>query len=80
MENATYKSTNASHVGQIFFDQDLITQVEETYPYYTNKQPFTLNIDDGIMGQEANGSDPVVEYSFLGDKVTDGIFACKHCQ
>lgn len=52
--------------------------MEKTYPYYTNTQELTLNVDDGILGQEANGSDPIVEYSFLGDKVEDGIFACKY--
>ena len=63
-----------SHVGQLFFDQDLITQVEATSPYSTNTQELTLNSADQIFSQEAATVDPVVEYSLLGDDVSSGIF------
>jgi protocatechuate 3,4-dioxygenase beta subunit len=67
----------SSHVGQAFFDQDLITAVEATAPYNTNTQDVTLNADDSILSQEAatDGVDPMFEYTLLGDSVSDGIFA-----
>lgn len=64
-----------SHVGQIFFDQDLISQVEAASPYKTNTQTLTTNAEDSIFFEEAASSDPVVEYSLLGETVADGIFA-----
>jgi len=66
-----------SHVGQTFFDQALINAVEALAPYNTNRQPLTTNARDGIMAQEAatNGVDPVMEYTLLGDKLEDGLFA-----
>lgn len=64
-----------SHVGQLFFDQDLISQVEATAPYNTNTQDLTQNADDAIFAEEAASSDPVVEYSFLGNDVSDGVLA-----
>lgn len=68
-------TTQASHVGQIFFDQDLIKQVEATAPYNTNTQELLINEQDGILYQEAVGSDPLVNYVLLGDDITDGVLA-----
>ncbi|KAI1410365.1 aromatic compound dioxygenase [Hypoxylon sp. FL1857] len=70
-------NVSASHVGQAFFDQDLINTVELTKPYNTNTQELTLNADDGILSQEAatDGVDPFLEYTLLGDDITDGLFA-----
>ena len=45
-------STYTSHVGQIFFDQDLITAVEKLTPYTNNAQTLTTNTEDDILGQE----------------------------
>lgn len=68
--------TRTSHVGQIFFDQDLITEVEKTSPYAENTQELTTNAEDSIMGEEAaTGADPVVNYVLLGDDVSQGVFA-----
>ncbi|KAI1121381.1 aromatic compound dioxygenase [Nemania abortiva] len=68
---------SASHVGQSFFDQDLISAVEATAPYNTNTQELTENADDGILSEETatDGVDPFHEYTLLGDSVSDGIFA-----
>lgn len=82
--NATLQANNtlgldnyASHVGQAFFDQDLILAVEQLAPYSSNSQPMTSNDEDGIMAQEAatDGVDPVMEYTLLGDSLEDGLFA-----
>ncbi|KAL1746412.1 Intradiol ring-cleavage dioxygenase [Schizophyllum fasciatum] len=73
--NGTYKSETVSHVGQMFFDQDLITQVEALEPYNTNTQELTTNDGDNIMEQESADIDPVVSYVLLGDDVSDGIMA-----
>ncbi|KAJ5375659.1 hypothetical protein N7517_007665 [Penicillium concentricum] len=68
-------TTHSSHVGQIFFDQDLISAVEEVAPYSTNTQSVTANADDSILGEELDTIDPFMEYVYLGDDVSDGIFA-----
>ncbi|KAK4246552.1 Intradiol ring-cleavage dioxygenase [Corynascus novoguineensis] len=67
----------ASHVGQAFFDQTLISAVEATEPYASNAQPLTTNEQDFIMEQESgtDGVDPVMEYTLLGDSIEDGLFA-----
>jgi protocatechuate 3,4-dioxygenase beta subunit len=68
---------NASHIGQAFFDQKLIDEVERLSPYNTNKQALTRNANDFIMAQEAavEGSDPVMAYTYLGNSASDGLFA-----
>ncbi|KXT05590.1 hypothetical protein AC579_10108 [Pseudocercospora musae] len=68
-------TAQASHVGQIFFDQDLINQVESLAPYTTNTQELTTNAEDGILVEETEGMDPFVEYVLLGDSVEDGVLA-----
>lgn len=66
----------ASHVGQTFFDQDLITEVNTVEPYLSTTQELTTNADDGILSEEADeGVDPLMEYTYLGDSIEDGIFA-----
>ncbi|KAH7403122.1 Intradiol ring-cleavage dioxygenase [Cadophora sp. MPI-SDFR-AT-0126] len=75
-DNGTYAGGYVSHVGQLYFDQSLIAEVEATGVYATNAQGLTSNADDRILSAGmANGHDPIVEYSFLGDTVEDGIFA-----
>lgn len=77
LANGTIMDTTASHVGQMFFDQDLISQVEATIPYSTNTQELTENEDDSILAEETamEGVDPIMEYVLLGDSVEDGILA-----
>lgn len=72
--NGHYSGGTTAHVGQLFFDQSLITKVEATSPYSSNTQQLTTNARDSIFLQEAATSDPVVEYSLLGSSVTDGLF------
>lgn len=79
--NATLNANNTlsggaiTHVGQMFFDQDLVTLVEATDIYSTNTQELTTNADDSIFSGESEGYDPVVEYVLLGDDISEGIFA-----
>ncbi|ETS87964.1 hypothetical protein PFICI_01792 [Pestalotiopsis fici W106-1] len=76
LENGTLTGGNVSHIGQLFYDQDLITQVEATYPYNTSTVDITLNSADRVFSLESeNDNDPVFDYVFLGDDVTDGIFS-----
>ncbi|KAL4787097.1 Intradiol ring-cleavage dioxygenase [Aspergillus varians] len=68
-------TASSSHVGQIFFDQDLISLVEETAVYLTNTQQLTTNAEDSILLQELDDDiDPFIEYVLLGEDVSDGIF------
>ncbi|CAI6336170.1 unnamed protein product [Periconia digitata] len=75
LPNNTVAGGNITHVGQIFFDQDLITLAEQQEPYLTNTQTLTTNADDFIMAEEAENVDPVVDYVLLGDDISQGIFA-----
>ncbi|CAP86696.1 hypothetical protein E8E15_009951 [Penicillium rubens] len=68
-------TSHSSHVGQIFFDQDLISAVDEVAPYSTNTQELTANADDSILAEELDTIDPFMEYVYLGDDISDGIFA-----
>ncbi|KPI36225.1 uncharacterized protein AB675_8848 [Cyphellophora attinorum] len=66
---------HASHVGQLFFDQSLISEVEALEPYASNSQALTLSSEDMILASEGNATDPFVQYLLLGDSVQDGILA-----
>lgn len=75
LPNNTLSGGAITHVGQMFFDQDLVTLVEATEPYASNTQELTINSVDTIFSQESEGYDPVAEYVLLGDDVSEGIFA-----
>lgn len=77
-ENGTLgNEVQASHVGQAFFDQDLIYEADTISPYSDNTQEITTNADDSILAQEAatDGIDPIFDYTYLGDSLSDGLFA-----
>lgn len=75
LANGTYSGSSVAHVGQFFFDQDLITLVNEQDTYVTNTQEITYNIDDQwLIAAAENGYDPIMEYALLGDSVADGLF------
>ncbi|KAK8145831.1 hypothetical protein G3M48_003951 [Beauveria asiatica] len=67
----------ASHVGQTFFDQDLIAAADKVSPYSENKQELTENSSDSILSEEAgtDGVDPFMNYVYLGDDLSEGLFA-----
>lgn len=66
-------TAHASHVGQLFFDQTLISALDAIEPYASNTQEVTLNSDDSILSSEADSMDPFVEYILIGDTIEDGI-------
>ncbi|KAH7175277.1 Intradiol ring-cleavage dioxygenase [Dactylonectria macrodidyma] len=67
----------ASHTGQIYFDQDLISEVESIEPYRSNTKVVTQNSEDLLLTLESStdGDDPLMEYAMLGDSISDGLFA-----
>jgi protocatechuate 3,4-dioxygenase beta subunit len=77
LPNNTLDGGYTPHVGQYFYDQDLIDRVESTYPYNTNTITQTTNAVDRVFAQETENttSDPVLHYAYLGEKLEDGIFA-----
>ncbi|GAW15199.1 hypothetical protein ANO14919_046080 [Xylariales sp. No.14919] len=78
LENSTYVSDSGapSHIGQLFFDQDLILETKAIEPYASNEQSLTLNSQDGIgIGEATVDYDPFVDYVRLGDDLNDGLLA-----
>ncbi|UPX12726.1 uncharacterized protein EKO05_0003265 [Ascochyta rabiei] len=75
-KNATLTGGHISHVGELFFDQQLITAAESVEPYFSNTQELLLNTDDGFFAHEAANFDPALNYVYLGDSVEEGLFAC----
>lgn len=75
LSNGTLTGGTVGHIGQLFWDQDLVDQVEATYPYNTNNITLTTNAEDRVFAEETlTTSDPVVEYVMLGDTLADGLF------
>ncbi|KAK4235692.1 putative gpi anchored protein [Achaetomium macrosporum] len=78
MPNGTISVWNApvAHIGQLFWPESLRSAVEAVYPYNTNTQSITSNADDmwSIVQADAN-YDPFPQFVYLGEDVTDGLFA-----
>ncbi|KAJ6022369.1 uncharacterized protein N7446_012722 [Penicillium canescens] len=58
-------------IGQLFWDQDLIDEVDATHPDNTNLTPITRNVDDDLFLEEGvdTTSDPVINYVKFGDDI-----------
>lgn len=78
MPNGTISviDTPVSHIGQLFYPEDLRSAVEATYPYNLNTQTATTNDEDMWSVLQADSSyDPFPQFVYLGDDVSDGLFA-----
>ncbi|KAF1992245.1 extracellular dioxygenase-like protein [Aulographum hederae CBS 113979] len=74
--NSTISGGKVAHVGQLYFDMPLNEAVKLVEPYASNNMTFTQNGEDNLFAEGgATGADPVVEYTLLGDKIEDGVFA-----
>ncbi|KAL1856026.1 hypothetical protein Plec18170_003894 [Paecilomyces lecythidis] len=76
LPNNTLSGGTVAHIGQLFWDQDLVYKVEATYPYNTNNITLTTNAEDHVVIAETEDStsDPMINYVYLGDRVEDGLF------
>jgi protocatechuate 3,4-dioxygenase beta subunit len=76
LPNNTVAGGKVAHIGQLFWDQDLIYEVESTYPYNTNEISITTNADDHVVlaETEESNSDPMINYVRLGNSLSDGLF------
>ncbi|KAH8587767.1 Intradiol ring-cleavage dioxygenase [Bisporella sp. PMI_857] len=75
LPNGTYTGGTIAHIGQLFFDQDLITEVNLLPPYVDNAIAITENVNDRVVAVEVeNDADPFFNYVLLGDTVADGLF------
>jgi hypothetical protein len=76
LPNNTIQGGRIAHIGQVFFDQELLDEAGKLPVYQGNKAPKVRNNQDFIMAFDtAGGFDPVVEYVPLGKTLEDGIFA-----
>ncbi|KAI4602955.1 hypothetical protein KJ359_008176 [Pestalotiopsis sp. 9143b] len=75
LENGTVTGGNDAFVGHLFWDQQLIYDVEALSPYSDNTIEITTNADDSIFPNEAATIDPVFNYIQLGEDLQDGLFA-----
>lgn len=77
LENGTLTGGSVPHIGQLFWDQSLISEVEATAPYSGNALDLTTNAEDHVFGAEeteGSTSDPVFDYVYITDDITDGLF------
>jgi len=75
LANNTITGGRAAHIGQLYFDQSLIASADKVAPYSANRMAITLNVNDFLFRQGANGDDPIVRYALVGNKLEDGLFS-----
>jgi hypothetical protein len=70
----SYTGGEIIHTGQLFFDQDINTEIQATSPYTENTTPETLLENDGIY-DDGGASSGLLTLTALGDSVSDGYKA-----
>ncbi|KAH9897202.1 Intradiol ring-cleavage dioxygenase [Xylariomycetidae sp. FL2044] len=74
LENGTYAGGRVNHIGQLYFDQELIDAVEGMAPYWDNAMRLTFNRQDFLAAEQASGDyDPFFDYVMLSDDPADGL-------
>jgi hypothetical protein len=74
--NDTTAGGAVTHIGQLFWPEDLVSAVEATSPYNENTQPYTSNDEDmWSIVQAEDDFDPFPQFVYLGDSITDGLMA-----
>lgn len=72
--NQTISGGNVNHIGQIFYDEDLLDEVYATYPYNTTTVERTANADDmWFPTQNSSGYNAIMTVEQLGSDITDGL-------
>ncbi|EUC50687.1 hypothetical protein COCMIDRAFT_21989 [Bipolaris oryzae ATCC 44560] len=76
LPNNTITGGTISHVGQFYFDQDFLFDLETSYPYTLNKQPYIFNANDALFAYaNATDDDPIMEVVMIGKTLEDGLYA-----
>ncbi|KAJ5648784.1 hypothetical protein N7490_005156 [Penicillium lividum] len=71
-------SVSITHNGQLFYDEALRSAVEASDPDNTNTIAVTSNDEDQWLPEQATSSyDSFIRYVYLGDNISDCIFAWK---
>ncbi|KAI0972660.1 Intradiol ring-cleavage dioxygenase [Xylaria arbuscula] len=74
LDNGTYSGGTVNHIGQLYFDQELINSIEGMVPYVHNTFRLTHNTEDFLTAQQASSSfDPFVDYVMLSEDPNDGL-------
>jgi protocatechuate 3,4-dioxygenase beta subunit len=63
--DGTIVSNTATHIGQLFFDQMLIVDMEKLPVYRTNKKSLTLNAEDYYFMEAMRTSNPIMPWMRL---------------
>lgn len=74
--NSSYSNLDIQHIGQLFFDEDLLTEVYSLSPYSAHLATLnrTLNAEDSIYSvANADGYSALIDVDLLGDSVADGL-------
>ncbi|MEV7883951.1 intradiol ring-cleavage dioxygenase [Streptomyces sp. NPDC002817] len=70
----SYTGGEVIHTGQLFFDQDINTEIQATSPYTANTTQETLLENDGIY-DDGGASSGLLTLTALGSDVSDGYRA-----
>lgn len=70
----SYTGGEIIHTGQLFFDQDINTEIQATSPYSANTTKETLLENDGIY-DDGGASSGLLTLTALGSSVSDGYKA-----
>ncbi|KAJ4374829.1 hypothetical protein N0V83_001907 [Neocucurbitaria cava] len=75
-ENQTTQDGAVTHIGQLFWPEELRSAVEATSPYSENTQSIISNDDDmWSIVQAADDYDPFPQFVYVGEDIEDGLFA-----
>lgn len=78
--NATITSSHVlggtvSHIGQVFFPESILSEIDVTDVYRTNPVARLKNANDGIFNQQNKGYNALSTVTRVGSQLSDGLIA-----
>lgn len=72
----SYSASAVQHIGQLFFEEDIINTVYQLSPYSAHLSTLnrTTNDEDSLLTTTGtNGASPMISIEYLGDDISDGL-------
>ncbi|KAL7269078.1 hypothetical protein RUND412_008271 [Rhizina undulata] len=75
VSNSYYSGGTVSHIGQLFFPESILSEIDGAATYSTNSITRLANSADSIYVQEDTGYDALTDITWIGSSLTDGLIA-----
>ncbi|KAL4797119.1 Intradiol ring-cleavage dioxygenase [Aspergillus venezuelensis] len=74
-DETSYSTAAVQHIGQLFFEEDLLNTVYQEEPYVQHLATLnrTTNAEDSLLSSIGGGYSPIISTALLGETIAEGL-------